>query len=147
MSDSTMPQTDSIDPGDDEMASVLFAQLVMQQSNLAMMLLGKSAHPETGKMVRDVEAAKVFIDMLAMIEAKTKGNLSKEEAGLLKNSLMAVRMAFVESVDAQADQPATAKPSAQADQLAAAGAPNEPASTAAAPGAEEEHKKKFTKKY
>jgi hypothetical protein len=83
----------------DEMRSALFAHLVMQQSSMAMMLLGKTAHPETGKIVRDLEAAKFFIDQLEMLEFKTKGNLDQEEAALLKQSLMSLRMAFVESVD------------------------------------------------
>ena len=74
----------------------------MQQSSMAMMLLGKTAHPESGQVVRDLEAAKLFIDQLEMIEFKTKGNLSPEEAALLKQSLMSLRMAFVECVNSPA---------------------------------------------
>jgi Domain of unknown function (DUF1844) len=77
----------------DEIMSALFAQMVMQQSSLAMMLLGKTPHPESGETIRDIEGARLFIDQLEMIEMKTKGNLSKEEAALLKQSLMALRMA------------------------------------------------------
>lgn len=95
----------------EQIMSALFAQLVVQQSNLAMMLLGKVAHPETGETVRDMEAARLFIDQLEMLEAKTKGNLTREEAALLKQSLMALRMAFVEAVEspkapAQSETPA-----------------------------------------
>ena len=74
----------------DEQMSALFGHLVMQQANMAMMLLGKVAHPETGKTIKDLEAARLFIDQLEMLDAKTKGNLSKEESGLLKQSLMRV---------------------------------------------------------
>ena len=84
----------------EEMHSALFAQLVMQQSNLAFMLLGKAPHPETGKTVRDLDAAQLFIDQMEMLEAKTKGNLRREEQDLLKQSLMSLRMAFVEAVNA-----------------------------------------------
>src|SRR6266513_3525420 len=79
--------------------AALFVQLVMQQSNMALMLLGKVAHPETGQVVKDVEAARLFIDQLEMLEAKTKGNLSKEEEALLKQTLMTLRLNFVEAVE------------------------------------------------
>src|SRR5215468_6476802 len=84
--------------------SALFAQLVMQQANMAMMLLGKVAHPETGGVLKDIEAARLFIDQLEMLEVKTQGNLSKEESSLLKQSLMNVRLAFVEAVESPSTQ-------------------------------------------
>ena len=80
--------------------SARFAHMVAQQSSMALMLLGKTAHPETGQTVQDLDAAQFFIDQLEMLELKTKGNLSPEEAALLKQSLMSLRMAFVESVNA-----------------------------------------------
>ena len=130
-----------------EMRSALFAHLVMQQSSMAMMLLGKTAHPETGQIVRDLEGAKFFIDLLEMLEAKTKGNLDPEEIALLKQSLMSLRMAFVESVDAP-PLPAEARPG-QETLPAGAGTISEPDKAAAAPAtaaAEDEHRKKFGKK-
>lgn len=131
----------------DEIRSALFAQMVMQQSSMAMMLLGKTAHPETGNIVRDLEAARLFIDQLEMLEVKTKGNLNQEEAALLKHSLMSLRMAFVESVGSpppvgprpeQGTPPPGAIPTAE---------PGKPAAPAGPSPAEEEHRKKFTKKY
>src|SRR5437016_927506 len=97
-------QVSNDNPTAEEMTTALFAHLVMQQSNMAMMLLGKVAHPETGKTIRDLEAAKLFIDQLEMLEAKTKGNLSKEEAAMLKQNLMGLRMAFVEVVESSPAQ-------------------------------------------
>ena len=131
-----------------EMRSALFAHMVLQQSSMAMMLLGKTANPETGKMVRDLEAAKLFIDMLEMLEFKTKGNLSPEEATLLKQSLMSLRMAFVEAVDTPPPQ-TESRPDRGSPPAGSAPA-SEPGKTEPAPGAapaEEEHRKKFTKKY
>src|ERR1039457_3165151 len=93
----------------EETRSALFAHLVMQQSSMAMMLMGRTAHPETGQVVRDLEAAKFFIDLLEMLEFKTKGNLGQEEAALLRQSLMSLRMAFVESVDSPSP-PAESRP-------------------------------------
>jgi hypothetical protein len=136
------PKTSSgHEPTRDEMMSALFAHLVMQQSNMAMMLMGKTPHPETGKPVRDLESAKIFIDLLEMLEAKTKGNLSKEEQNLLKQTLMAVRMGFVEAVESPSTQseaiPQDAGKSAE---------PEKAPLLESAPAAEESHKK-FTKKY
>src|SRR5215510_15830479 len=84
----------------EEEFTFLFAQLVLQQSNMAMMLLGKVAHPESGKVIQDIEAARLFIDQLEMLETKTKGNLSKEEEALLKQTLMNLRLNFVQTVEA-----------------------------------------------
>jgi len=124
----------------DEMMSALFAHMIMQQSNIAMMMLGKVPHPQTGQPTQDLEGAKLFIDQLEMLEAKTKGNLSKEEGNLLKQSLMSLRMAFVEAVNAAPAE--GAKSEAQPEKKEAA----EPTAPATPPPAEESHKK-FSKKY
>jgi hypothetical protein len=125
-------------------SSVLFAQLVVQQANLAMMLLGKVAHPETGQVIRDIDAAKHFIDTLEMLEGKTKGNLSREEAGLLKQSLMSLRLAFVEAVEAPAPQGQPATPPQAAPASGGETTGSQPAPEAPKP---EEHRPKFSKKY
>lgn len=122
--------------------SALFAQLVLQQANMAMMLLGKVAHPETGQVIKDIEAARLFIDQLEMLEAKTKGNLTKEEAALLKQSLMSLRLAFVEAVEAP-----QAGPGPQKTEPAPQPAPQPGATQPAQPAPEAESHKKFTKKY
>jgi hypothetical protein len=135
-------------PTPEQMMTALFAHLVMQQTNMAMMLMGKVPHPETGQIIKDMEAAKLFIDQLEMLEAKTKGNLSKEEANLLKQNLMTLRLAYVEVVESPASsQPAAQKESKPAEPAKTA----EPASPIAQPvspaAVEDEHRKKFTKKY
>jgi hypothetical protein len=122
-----------------EMMSALFAQLIMQQSNMAMLLMGKVPHPQTGEIVRDVEAARLFIDQLEMLQAKTKGNLSKEEELLLKQSLMSLQMAFVDAVESP--------PPAEKQPEPAAPAAEKKIEAASAPDADAESKKKFTKKY
>ncbi len=122
----------------EEMMSALFAHMVMQQANLAMMLLGKVPHPQTGQTVRDLEAAKLFIDQLEMLEAKTRGNLTKEEEQLLKQNLMALRMAFVEAINAPEAAGGPEKPAAAAPEKISP--PDEPTTDA-------ESKKKFSKKY
>jgi hypothetical protein len=137
MSNPQQPKNSPADSGRTEELSALFAHLVIQQSNMAMMLLGKTAHPETGQVVRDIEAARLFIDQLEMLEVKTRGNLSKEEAGLLKQGLLTLRLAFVEAVESA--------PAASAPQTTA---PTPPAQAPApSPAPEEESRKKFSKKY
>jgi hypothetical protein len=145
MSERPVSQTESGSPSADEMNSALFAHLVMQQSNMALMLLGKTPHPETGKPIRDMEAAKLFIDLLEMLEAKTKGNLSKEESALLKQTLMTLRLSFVEAVESEPaqTQAEAVKPSAEPSQPAEAG---QPVPGQAEPP-KEEHRTKFSKKY
>jgi Domain of unknown function (DUF1844) len=89
-------------PARDPQAADRFAQLVMQQTNMALMLLGQIANPNTGETLRDPEAARFFIDVLEMLEVKTRGNLTRDEEALLKQNLMALRLAFVEAVNAPA---------------------------------------------
>jgi hypothetical protein len=133
------------DLGEEDAMTALFAQLVMQQTNMAMMLMGKVAHPESGQTYKDFEAARLFIDQLEMLETKTKGNLTKEETGLLRQSLMNLRLAFVEAVEtpkpAGAAEPAKEAPGTQ--ETSAAGNPAGETSAAE----QEEHRKKFSKKY
>ena len=132
----------------DDILSAHFANMVLQQTNMTLMLLGKAPHPETGETVCDIEAARMFIDQLEMLEVKTKGNLAKEEQGLLKQSLMAVRLAFVEAVDATGKPPSQQEQPATPSQPAKAGAATATVPTPApGPAADEEPKKKFTKKY
>jgi len=138
----TSPET-SPSRSPEEMRSALLAQMILQQSSMAMMLLGKTAHPQTGEIVRDLEGARLFIDQLEMLEYKTKGNLTSEESALLQQSLMSLRMAFVEAVDSP-PAPAESGPGPNAAPAVSRPAP-EPASK---PGpAEAESRRKFTKKY
>ena len=125
--------------------SALFAHMVMQQSNIAMMMLGKVPHPESGQTMQDLDTAKLFIDQLEMLEAKTKGNLSKEEANLLKQSLMSLRMAFVEAVNAAPAEEAKKEGPAEGETKETAET-SAPSGSTPGPEPEESHKK-FSKKY
>ena len=131
----------------EETRSALFAHMVMQQSSMAMMLMGKTAHPETGKVVCDLEAARFFIDQLEMLEFKTKGNLNQEEAALLKQSLMSLRMAFVESADSAPAPHESREPGSPAAGATPSPGPTNPAKEPKTSPSEDETRKKFTKKY
>ena len=132
----------------DEIHAALFAQMILQQSNLALMLLGRAPHPETGQAVRDLEAAKLFIDQLEMLEVKTKGNLNPQESALLKQSLMTLHLAFVEAVNAPETPPPPAKPAAAPAEKDSPATENKTAPAEAAGAvSEEESRKRFSKKY
>ena len=139
----------SLNMGPEETRSALFAQMVMQQSSMAMMLLGKTAHPQTGEVVRDLEAARLFIDQLEMLQYKTKGNLTQEETALLQQSLMSLRMAFVEVVNSSPAQKESSP--SQSSAPPGPGHVPEPSQAEPAPPAtgptEAEPRKKYTKKY
>ena len=124
-----------------EVHTAMFAQMVMQFASTALMLMGRMPNPMTSKTETDLDAARMFIEQLEMLEVKTKGNLSAEEQHLLKQNLMTVRMAFVEAVKgAKPVEPA--KPAPTPAETGAAPAPE------AKPDADEEAaKKKFTKSY
>ncbi len=138
------PATDEV--SHEEESSALFAQLILQQSNLAMMLLGKVPHPQTGKTIVDVDAARMFIDQLEMLEAKTQGNLTKDEQQLLKSSLMSLHMAFVDTIKS-APTPAESQTPPPASPSPAAETPGTAEPPATNPDAADESKKKFSKKY
>jgi hypothetical protein len=70
----------------------LVADLAMQAS----LFLGEIVDPETNEPLTDLNRAKYLIDELGILEEKTKGNLSPEEGGALKNVLYDLRMKFVE---------------------------------------------------
>src|SRR5436190_23626131 len=102
MSAQPTSQMNSTMDEDNQRKSALFTHLIIQQSNMALMLMGKVAHPESGQVTQDLESAKLFIDQLEVLEEKTKGNLTKEEVGLFKQVLTNLRMAFVQSVESAA---------------------------------------------
>lgn len=76
--------------------NVNFFQLVVSLQAGAMQQLGKVISPISGKVERDLELAKATIDMLTMLEEKTKSNLSKEEEKLLSHVLYELRLNYVE---------------------------------------------------
>jgi hypothetical protein len=133
-----------------EMMSALFANLVVQQTDLALMLMGRVPHPETGERVQDLDSARMLIDQLEMIEVKTRGNLDSREQQLLTQSLTALRMAFVETVEGGSAGGEKPRPSPGAASTAAASAPSGPSGPAASQpqdASEAESRKKFSKKY
>jgi hypothetical protein len=122
----------------------------MQTANMAMIFLGKVAHPETGKVITDLDASRMFIDQLEMLAVKTKGNLNADEKKVLNDSLTSLRLMFVETATAaRASQiPAENGEKIAPGSPATADQPAEETQAAPDPGAQEaDNKKKFVKKY
>src|SRR5712671_3834257 len=140
MNDTTSPPATPANSSREEIMSALFASMVNQQTNMALMLLGKLPHPETGETIREIDSARMFIDQLEMLALKTRGNLDPQEEKLLKQSLTALRMAFVEAVDQPTGRPEPA-PAAGASETARSAQPAPPADTAGQSTEDESRKK------
>lgn len=142
--------SDNISPANPNFAP-LFANLVMQNASMAMIFLGHTPHPETGKTEVNLDHARVFIDTLEMLEARTRGNLEKDEERFLKQSLLSLRMAFVEAMNrGPAPAPsseAVAPPAGESPARAVAAASKPAEEPKPAADAETESHKKFSKKY
>ncbi|MFH0879872.1 MAG: DUF1844 domain-containing protein [Lentisphaerota bacterium] len=84
----------------EELNKSLFAHLVISLAGSAMQHMGKIINPAVGKPEMNLEAAQATIDMIDMLEVKTKGNLDAEEQKLLKDALTSLKLNFVESAEA-----------------------------------------------
>jgi hypothetical protein len=83
-------------PDDEALPRVDFSTFVLSLSHSALMHLGQAPHPETGSVEKTLPLARQTIDLLAMLEDKTKGNLSGDEERLLTQILFDLRMRYVE---------------------------------------------------
>ena len=136
----------------------IFIEFVMMQAQNAALCLGQITDPRMGQPQVNIPLAKMFIDQLAVIRAKTAGNLSADEQKVIDSALEQMELAFVHvasrtegfhdgesmAADAYAETPS-------APPEIAPSSPPPPA--AAAPAAEpapappEEGRKRFTKSY
>ena len=73
----------------------LFITLISSLTSQAWIQLGKIKNPITDKIDKNLEAASMSIDMLSMIQEKTKNNLDEYESKLLGQSLNDLRMNFI----------------------------------------------------
>lgn len=79
--------------------NILFMQLIMQNQQIAMMAMGKIKNPVSDKIERNLEHAKIYIDTLDMLVAKTIGNLSEYEEKFLTETLKELKLNYVDEVD------------------------------------------------
>jgi hypothetical protein len=135
-----------------------FIEFVMMHAQNAALFLGQIPNPKTGEGEVNLDLARMFIDQLAMIQEKTRGNLTNEESTVLRNALSNLQMVYVEVArepgkarpeparggEGAPDTPAQPQPP-PAEQPSA-GQP-EPSAPITSTEPETESKKKFTKSY
>src|SRR6476620_1345577 len=119
-----------------------FIEFVVMHAQNAALFLGQIPNPRTGEPEVNLDLARMFIDQLAMIQEKTRGNLTSEEAKVLSNALSNLQMAYVEVARetpkgaAQPEAPEAAPPPKPAEQPATD--KPEPSAPIASPGSETE---------
>jgi len=138
-----------------------FIEFVIMHAQNAALFLGQIPNPKTGEPEVNLDLARMFIDQLAMIQEKTRGNLTSEEAKVLSNALSNLQMAYVEVAresggarpeSARRGEGEGAPEAAEAAQRETpagqppAGTP-EPSAAIASTEPETESRKKFTKSY
>src|SRR5207248_8934520 len=74
-----------------------FIEFVVMHAQNAAFFLGQTPNPKSGEPEVNLELARMFIDQLAMIQEKTRGNLTNEETTVLRNTLSNLQMAYVEA--------------------------------------------------
>ncbi|MCE0499292.1 MAG: DUF1844 domain-containing protein [Methylacidiphilales bacterium] len=155
-----MPEIDkkSSTIGNAELAQ-RFVQFVMMQTQNIFYVLGRIPSPDGRPIPPNLEAAKILIDQLEMVQEKTRGNLSAQESSILTDALKNVQLAFVEVsggtpasmmpkssiADFPLDDEVEEEPTSAPDKTKAG--PPTSASSPVAPAPEPENKKKFTKSY
>jgi hypothetical protein len=77
---------------------VNFSAFVYSLSTSALVHLGEIPEPITQKMDKNLPLAKQTIDILGILQEKTKGNLTHEEASLLDSFLYDLRMRYVKAM-------------------------------------------------
>src|SRR3990167_6597451 len=72
-----------------------FATFILSLSSSAMLHFGDIEDPVSGRKERNLTIAKQTIDMIDMLREKTKGNLTKDEEGLMENILYELKIRYV----------------------------------------------------
>ncbi|WP_158790145.1 DUF1844 domain-containing protein [Granulicella sp. L60] len=99
----------SANPGMDHPPTMSFEQLVQSVYMTSIMQLGGTTQEGQQPQV-DILGARQSVDMLAVLEEKTRGNLSLDEERLLSSALFELRMAFLEVTQALARSAAAKAP-------------------------------------
>jgi len=74
-----------------------FSTHVLSLASTALIALGKMPAPDGEDLPLDLETAKHLIDVLGMLEQKTKGNLDESEQKLISSLTYDLRVAFVDA--------------------------------------------------
>jgi hypothetical protein len=99
----------------------LFMQLMLMFHQAAWQQMGKIPNPLTNQVERDLEQARMSIDVLDMIKARTEGNRSEDETRMLEHVLRELKLNFVDELDKEKKE--KEKPQEQQEKAAS---PEEP---------------------
>ena len=92
---SAPPRASGGRPGAEELPEARFDLFVSGLAMEALIATGDMPHPTTRQQAANLPQAKYLIDLLGILEEKTKGNLSVEEEKLLKDALYQLRMRYL----------------------------------------------------
>ena len=82
--------------GGRQLPAASFETLVSTMTTQALFAMGEIPDPQTGQRMAHLDLARHHIDMLAVIEEKTKGNLSKEESDMIATTVYELRNRYVQ---------------------------------------------------
>ncbi|MDO8426337.1 MAG: DUF1844 domain-containing protein [Deltaproteobacteria bacterium] len=88
-------------PGDEKTSETVppldFSTFILSLSTSVLMNLGLIENPVTKKTEEEPEVAKQTIDLISLLQEKTKGNLSEQESRLIEDMLHELRLLYVKS--------------------------------------------------
>ena len=73
-----------------------FSTFILSLGTSALMLMGEQLSPENPALPVNLPQAKEIIDILLILEEKTKGNLTEEETNVMRDMLYTLQMKYVE---------------------------------------------------
>ena len=92
----SMSATSSTEPAQTPPAPpVTFSSFVISLGSSSLMLMGEQLDPQQTPIPVNLSQAKEIIDLLSVLEDKTKGNLTPDEQMVLRDMLYALRMKYV----------------------------------------------------
>lgn len=102
MTDEKQERADYKGPGGQQKSStapplpnINFATFIFSLNSSALVQLGLMEDPMTGEKSKNLPLARQTIDIISMLEEKTRGNLDKDEAAMIKNILYDLRILYV----------------------------------------------------
>lgn len=88
-------ETRSATKGTAPLPTINFATFIFSLNSSALVQLGLMEDPMTGEKAKNLPLARQTIDIIAMLEEKTRGNLEADEAAMIKNILYDLRILYV----------------------------------------------------
>jgi hypothetical protein len=97
--ESVQPEAEPAAGEEGQLPAVNFSTFIFSISSSALLHFGEIQDPTTGEKNKNLPMAKHTIDILAMLEEKTKGNLTPDEEQLFQNILYDLRIRYVKETE------------------------------------------------